>query len=62
MARMITQSPADIERIYDHDKKANTYERVPYVLAPAVRYISEHQADAEYRRADEGFRFPQSDR
>jgi ABC-type nitrate/sulfonate/bicarbonate transport system substrate-binding protein len=41
-----TQTPADIERIYDHDKKANTYERVPYVLAPAVQYIVEHQADA----------------
>jgi ABC-type nitrate/sulfonate/bicarbonate transport system substrate-binding protein len=41
-----TQTPADIERIYDHDRKANTYERVPYVLAPAVQYIVEHQADA----------------
>ena len=41
-----TQTPADIERIYDHDRKANTYERVPYVLAPAVQYIIDHQADA----------------
>jgi len=41
-----TQSPADIARIYDHDRKANTYERVPYVLAPAVQYIVNHQADA----------------
>ena len=41
-----TQTPADIERIYDHDRKANTYERVPYVLAPAVQYIVDHQADA----------------
>jgi ABC-type nitrate/sulfonate/bicarbonate transport system substrate-binding protein len=41
-----TQAPADIERIYDHDRKANTYERVPYVLAPAVQYIVDHQADA----------------
>jgi ABC-type nitrate/sulfonate/bicarbonate transport system substrate-binding protein len=39
------QNPADIEKIYDHDHTANTYERVPYVLAPAVKYISEHQAD-----------------
>jgi ABC-type nitrate/sulfonate/bicarbonate transport system substrate-binding protein len=39
------QSPADIEKIYDHDKMANTYERVPYVLAPGVKYIVEHQAD-----------------
>lgn len=41
-----TQSPADIARIYDHDHKVNTYERVPYVLAPAVQYIVNHQADA----------------
>jgi ABC-type nitrate/sulfonate/bicarbonate transport system substrate-binding protein len=42
-----TQSPADIERIYDHDKKAGTYERVPYVLAAGVQYIIDHQADAD---------------
>jgi ABC-type nitrate/sulfonate/bicarbonate transport system substrate-binding protein len=41
-----TQSAADIERIYDHDRMAGTYERVPYVLAPAVQYLIEHQADA----------------
>ncbi len=39
------QSAADIGRIYDHDRKANTYERVPYVLAPAVQYIVNHQPD-----------------
>jgi ABC-type nitrate/sulfonate/bicarbonate transport system substrate-binding protein len=39
------QNPADIERIYNHDRAANTYERVPYVLAPAVKYIAAHQAD-----------------
>ena len=38
--------PADVERIYTHDAKAGTYERVPYVLADAVKYIAEHQADA----------------
>jgi ABC-type nitrate/sulfonate/bicarbonate transport system substrate-binding protein len=41
------QTPADVERIYDHDRKANTYERVPYVLAPAVQYIIAHQPDAQ---------------
>jgi ABC-type nitrate/sulfonate/bicarbonate transport system substrate-binding protein len=41
------QTPADVERIYDHDRKANTYERVPYVLAPAVQYIIDHQPDAQ---------------
>src|SRR3984885_5790904 len=52
-----TQSPADIERIYDHDRKANTYERVPYVLAPAVRYIVEHQADATIAAQMKAFDF-----
>ncbi|HWF10934.1 MAG TPA: ABC transporter substrate-binding protein [Bryobacteraceae bacterium] len=42
-----TQNAADIERIYDHDKKANTYERIPYVLAAGVHYIVDHQADAD---------------
>ena len=45
MGCTIRRAAADIERIYDHDRKANTYERVPYVLAPAVQYIVEHQAD-----------------
>jgi ABC-type nitrate/sulfonate/bicarbonate transport system substrate-binding protein len=52
-----TQSAADIERIYDHDRKANTYERVPYVLAPAVKYIVEHQADANIAAAMKAFDF-----
>jgi ABC-type nitrate/sulfonate/bicarbonate transport system substrate-binding protein len=52
-----TQSPADIERIYDHDRKANTYERVPYVLAPAVKYIVEHQADANIGAQMKAFDF-----
>ena len=41
------QSQADVERLYDHDRKAESYERVPYVLAPAVQYIVEHQADPQ---------------
>jgi ABC-type nitrate/sulfonate/bicarbonate transport system substrate-binding protein len=41
------QTQADVERLYDHDRKAESYERVPYVLAPAVQYIVEHQADAQ---------------
>jgi ABC-type nitrate/sulfonate/bicarbonate transport system substrate-binding protein len=51
------QSPADIERIYDHDFKANTYERVPYVLAPAIKYIAEHQADANIAAQMKAFDF-----
>jgi ABC-type nitrate/sulfonate/bicarbonate transport system substrate-binding protein len=46
-AKYDPQDVADIGRIYDHDRKAGTYERVPYVLAPAVQYIIDHQADAK---------------
>jgi NitT/TauT family transport system substrate-binding protein len=41
------QTQADVERLYDHDRKSESYERVPYVLAPAVQWIVEHQADAQ---------------
>ncbi len=41
------QTVADVERLYDHDRKAESYERVPYVLAPAVQYLVEHQSDAQ---------------
>lgn len=51
------QSQADVERIYDHDRMANTYERVPYVLAAAVKYIAEHQADAQVAAAMKSFDF-----
>ncbi|HEY4360815.1 MAG TPA: ABC transporter substrate-binding protein [Bryobacteraceae bacterium] len=36
----------DLERVYDHYAKTNTYERVPYLPAAAVRYIVEHPVDA----------------
>ena len=41
------QQQADIERIYDHDKPDNTYERVPYVLADAVKFTIEHEIDPQ---------------
>jgi ABC-type nitrate/sulfonate/bicarbonate transport system substrate-binding protein len=50
------QSPADVERIYTHYAKVNTYERVPYVLTPAVQYIlnnlSDPQSATQMRRFD----------
>jgi len=50
------QSAADVERIYDHYARVNTYERVPYVLAPAVKYILDNLSDpltaAPMRRFD----------
>ena len=37
---------ADLERVYDHYAKTNTYERIPYLPAAAVRYIIDHPVDA----------------
>ncbi|HEY4364357.1 MAG TPA: ABC transporter substrate-binding protein [Bryobacteraceae bacterium] len=41
------QDRADIERVYDHYRDTNTYERVPYVPAAAVKYVLDHPADAQ---------------
>jgi len=41
------QSPADVERIYNHYARVNTYERVPYVLTPAVEFILNNLSDAQ---------------
>ena len=50
------QNVADVERIYDHYARVNTYERVPYVLEPAVKYILANLSDpltaAPMRRFD----------
>jgi ABC-type nitrate/sulfonate/bicarbonate transport system substrate-binding protein len=51
------QTPADIERIYDHDRGDNTYERVPYVLAPAVEYIVNHQPSEQLAAQMKAFDF-----
>src|SRR6185369_1836659 len=40
------QSPADVERIYDMLAKSNQLERIPYVMAAAVKSIMD-QANAE---------------
>jgi ABC-type nitrate/sulfonate/bicarbonate transport system substrate-binding protein len=39
--------PADLERVYDRYAKTNTYERVPYVLAAAVKYMIDHPVDEQ---------------
>ena len=41
------QSQADIEKVYDHYRRVNTYERVPYVLRAAVKYILDHPSDPQ---------------
>ena len=42
-----TDDPADVEKVWDRYTKANTYERVPYVLAAAVQYIISHPVDEQ---------------
>jgi ABC-type nitrate/sulfonate/bicarbonate transport system substrate-binding protein len=51
------QDQGDIERVYDHYFKVNTYERVPYVLAPAVQYILDHPSDAQLGAQMKAFNF-----
>ena len=41
------QPQADVERIYDLYAKPTAFERVPYVLAPAVKAVVEQQADPQ---------------
>jgi ABC-type nitrate/sulfonate/bicarbonate transport system substrate-binding protein len=41
------QSQADVERIYDLYAKPNAFERVPYVLAPAVKAVVAEQSDPQ---------------
>jgi ABC-type nitrate/sulfonate/bicarbonate transport system substrate-binding protein len=39
------EDPADVEKVYDRYTSSNVYERVPYILAPAAKYVLEHPAD-----------------
>ena len=39
--------PADVERVYDRYNKANVFERVPYILDAAVKYVTEHAPDEQ---------------
>jgi ABC-type nitrate/sulfonate/bicarbonate transport system substrate-binding protein len=56
-AKYDPQTQADVERLYDHDRKSESYERIPYVLAPAVQWIVEHQADAQIGAQMKAFDF-----
>ena len=51
------EDPADLERVYDRYAKTNTFERVPYVLAPAVQYVTDHPADADTAARFKAFDF-----
>src|SRR5215468_1044862 len=39
------EDPTDVEKVYDRYTSSNVYERVPYILAPAVKYVLDHPAD-----------------
>jgi ABC-type nitrate/sulfonate/bicarbonate transport system substrate-binding protein len=41
------QDVADVERVYDLYKNANTYERVPYIAAKAEQYVIDHPPDEQ---------------
>jgi ABC-type nitrate/sulfonate/bicarbonate transport system substrate-binding protein len=41
------QEPAELEKVYDHYAQVNTYERVPYIPAAAVKYVLDHPSDAQ---------------
>jgi ABC-type nitrate/sulfonate/bicarbonate transport system substrate-binding protein len=41
------EDPADLEKVYDRYTSSNVYERVPYILQPAVQYVVGHPADEQ---------------
>ena len=49
------QSRADVERFYDIYSKGNLFERVPYLLAPAVKSVSGQQSDPQLAALMKGF-------
>lgn len=51
------QEQSDIEQIWDSYVKSNAYERIPYTLAPAVKYVLDHPADAQIAAQLKSFDF-----
>jgi len=51
------QPQADVERIYDLYARPNLFERVPYVLAPAVKSVIDQQADPQIAAQMKAFDF-----
>ncbi len=52
-----SQSASDIERQYDHYKKTNSFERIPYIPAAAVQFVVNQQADPQMAAQMKGFDF-----
>ena len=51
------QPEADIEKIYERYQKGNLFERVPYVLAGAVKAVIEQQSDPQLAAPMKAFDF-----
>jgi ABC-type nitrate/sulfonate/bicarbonate transport system substrate-binding protein len=51
------QPEADVQRIYDRYKKGNLFERVPYVLAGAVKSVVSQQSDQRLAAEMKAFDF-----
>ncbi len=49
------QPRQDVERFYDIYAKGNLFERVPYLLTPAVKSVSEQQSDPQLAAVMRGF-------
>jgi ABC-type nitrate/sulfonate/bicarbonate transport system substrate-binding protein len=52
-----SQSAGDLERQYEHYKKTNGFERVPYIPAAAVQFVVNQQADPQMSAQMKGFDF-----
>lgn len=51
------EDPAELAKVYDRYAKTNTFERVPYVLEPAVRYMIDHPVDDQVAAQMKSFDF-----
>ena len=51
------QPDADVARIYDLYQKGQIFDRIPYVMAPAVKAITEQQVDVRLARDLQSFDF-----
>ena len=51
------QALADVERFYDIHAKANLFERIPYVMAGAIRAVIDQQTDPQMIDLMRGFDF-----
>jgi ABC-type nitrate/sulfonate/bicarbonate transport system substrate-binding protein len=52
-----SEDAADVARVYDSYHKSNSFERVPYVLAPAVQYQIDHAPDPQVASQMKAFDF-----